>query len=137
MTGINKVILVGNVGMIECKATASGLEYINLSVATSKTYKKDGEKIDKTQWHNVTFFNACVPILKQHTKKGDKIYIEGELQTQKYIDKSGVERYATKIIGNNMQNLTKKSDASEHKEEEDDAFASDYEATKKLYEGVK
>lgn len=112
MKGINKVILIGNVGSIDSHTTNAGDMIVNLSLATSESYtKKDGEKVDKTEWHNVTLFKKLAEITSQYVVKGARIYIEGKLQTQRYTDKEGVERFSTKIIANTMQMLSSKKDS--------------------------
>jgi single-strand DNA-binding protein len=106
--GINKVIIVGNLGADpESRFTAGGLAVANVSVATSESRKnKDtGETIEKTEWHRVIFFNRLAEIVGQYLKKGSKIYIEGKLQTRKWQDKSGQERYTTEIVANELQML--------------------------------
>jgi len=98
---LNKVTLIGHVGQDpEIRATQDGREIANFSLATSESWKdkQTGERQSKTEWHNITAFGAVVGVIKNYVKKGPKLYIEGQLQTSKYTDKQGIEKYATKII---------------------------------------
>lgn len=105
--GINKVILVGTVGKDpEVRYFQSGDAYCTLSVATSEQWKdKAGEKQEKTEWHRVKFTRKLAEIVGEYVKKGQQIYIEGKLETQKYTDKQGIERYSTDVVANEMQML--------------------------------
>jgi len=98
---INKVILVGNVGQDpEIRSTQDGREIANFSLATSESWKDKatGEKREKTEWHRVVVFSqGLVNIIKNYVKKGSKLYIEGSLQTRKWTDSQGVEKYTTEI----------------------------------------
>lgn len=108
MKGINKVILVGNVGKDpEMKYTASGKAIANLTVATSESWndKQTGEKVDKTEWHRIVAFERLAEIIGEYVKKGSQVYIEGKLQTRKWQDKDGNDRYSTEIIASQMQML--------------------------------
>lgn len=99
---INKVILVGNLGRDpEIRTTQDGREIANLSIATSESWKdrNTGERREKTEWHRVVLFNEnLVNVVKNYTKKGSKLYIEGQLQTRKWTDQSGVEKYSTEVV---------------------------------------
>ena len=99
---VNKVILVGNVGRDpEVRRMNSGEAVVNFSLATSESGrdKATGEKKDRTEWHNVVIFNeGLAKIAEQYIKKGSKIYIEGQLQTRKFTDKTGVERQTTEVV---------------------------------------
>ena len=100
---VNKVILVGNTGADpEVRSMQDGREMVTLSLATSDSWKdRDGNRQEKTEWHRVTIFSpGLVGIVKQYVKKGAKLYIEGQLQTRKYTDKSGIERYSTDVVLN-------------------------------------
>jgi len=105
--GVNKVILVGTVGKDpEVKFFQSGDAYTVLSIATTETWKdKQGEKQEKTEWHRVKFTRKLAEIVGEYVKKGSLIYIEGKLETSKYTDKQGIERFATEIVANEMQML--------------------------------
>lgn len=101
MQSINKVILVGNVGRDpDIRTTQDGRKIANLVVATSESWKdRNGEKKEKTEWHRVVVFNdALAGIVQQRVQKGSKLYVEGQLQTRKWTDKSGVEKYTTEIV---------------------------------------
>lgn len=106
--GINKVILVGHLGQNpEVKYMPSGGAVTNISVATSDQWKdkQTGEMKDRTEWHRVVFFNRLAEIAGEYLKKGSQVYIEGRLQTRKWQDQSGVDRYTTEIVANEMQML--------------------------------
>lgn len=106
--GINKVILVGNLGNDpDVKATQGGTTITTISVATSEQWKdkQTGQAQERTEWHRVKFFGRLAEIAGDYLKKGSQVYIEGSLRTDKYTDKSGVERYSTDIIANEMQML--------------------------------
>ena len=105
--GVNKVILVGNLGNDpETRYSQSGSAITTISVATSESWKdKNGEQQERTEWHRVKFFGRLAEIAGEYLKKGRQVYIEGSLRTEKYTDKSGVEKYSTDIIANEMQML--------------------------------
>ncbi len=106
--GINKVIIVGNLGADpEMRYMPSGGAVANLSVATSDTWKdkQTGQAQERTEWHRIIFFNRLAEICGEYLRKGSKIYLEGRLQTRKWQDKNGVERYTTEIVGSEMQML--------------------------------
>jgi single-strand DNA-binding protein len=106
--GINKVILVGNLGADpETRAMPSGTTVANLRIATSESWrdKQSGEQQERTEWHRVVLFGRLGEIAAEYLKKGSQVYIEGSLRTRKWQDKSGTERYSTEIVGNEMQML--------------------------------
>ena len=106
--GINKVIIVGNLGNDpEVRHTGSGTAICSMSLATSEqwTDKQSGEKQERTEWHRVKVFGKLAEICGEYLKKGRQVYIEGSLRTDKYTDKQGVERYSTDIIASEMQML--------------------------------
>jgi len=106
--GVNKVILVGNLGADpEIKYMPSGQAAANLSVATSDSWKdkQTGEPVEKTEWHRVVAFGRLAEIMGEYLKKGSKVYIEGSLQTRKWQDKTGNDRYTTEIKAREMQML--------------------------------
>ncbi|MEO8484915.1 MAG: single-stranded DNA-binding protein [Betaproteobacteria bacterium] len=107
MASVNKVILLGNLGRDpETRYTTGGDAVTNLRIATTETWKdKSGEKQEKTEWHSVVLFGRQAEIAGEYLKKGRPVYIEGRLQTRKYTDKEGVEKYATEIVGDRMQLL--------------------------------
>lgn len=110
---INKVILIGHVGKDpEVRYSATGLAVANVSIATND-YSKDKhtkEKTEKTEWHRVVFFDKLANIAGQYLKKGSLVFVEGKLQTRKWQDKDGNERYTTEIIGHDLQMLGGKED---------------------------
>jgi len=106
--GINKVILIGNLGGDpEVRYMPNGGAVANITLATSESWKdkQTGETHDRTEWHRVVFFNRLAEICGEYLRKGSKIYIEGRLQTRKWQDKNGQERYTTEIIAGEMQML--------------------------------
>ena len=101
MAGINKVILVGNIGQKpEVKYATNGNAITNFSLATSESWKdkNTGQKNEKTEWHRVSVFGKLAEIIGQYCDKGSKVYVEGKLQTRKWQDKSGADRYTTEIV---------------------------------------
>jgi single-strand DNA-binding protein len=107
MASVNKVILLGNLGRDpETRYTTGGDAVTNLRIATTETWKdKSGEKQEKTEWHSVVLFGRQAEIAGEYLKKGRSVYIEGRLQTRKYTDKEGVEKYSTEIVADRMQLL--------------------------------
>ncbi len=106
--GINKVILIGNLGGDpEVKYTASGSAVTNVTIATSENWKDKttGENQERTEWHRVVFFGKLAEIAGEYLKKGSQVYVEGRLQTRKWQDKEGQDRYTTEIVANEMQML--------------------------------
>jgi len=111
--GVNKVILVGNLGNDpEVRYANNGAAIANLSVATSESWKdkNTGEQQEKTEWHRVVMFNRLGEIAGEYLRKGSKVYIEGKLQTRKWQDQSGQDRYSTEIVANEMQMLDSRGD---------------------------
>ena len=101
MAGVNKVILVGNLGADpEARSFSNGCEVVNLRIATSENWKdRDGNRQEKTEWHSVAIFNENLGrVAKNYLRKGSKVYIEGQLQTRKWQDQSGNDRYSTEIV---------------------------------------
>jgi single-strand DNA-binding protein len=102
MSGVNKVIIIGNLGRDpEIRRTQDGKPICNLNIATSETWrdKNSGERKEKTEWHRVVIFNeGLCKVAEQYLKKGSKVYLEGQLQTRKWTDKDGVEKYSTEIV---------------------------------------
>jgi len=116
MAGINKVILVGNLGKDpEVRAISTDRKVANFSLATTESYKnKSGERVDQTEWHNVVFYGPIADVIERYLRKGSQIYVEGKIRTRSYDDKDGVKKYITEIIGDTMTMLGTKgaSDAS-------------------------
>lgn len=108
MASVNKVIIVGNLGRDpEIRYMPSGDAIANIAVATSYRSKdrNTGEQKETTEWHRISFFGRLAEIVGQYLKKGSSVYVEGRLQTRKYTDKDGIEKYATDIVAENMQML--------------------------------
>ncbi|RBA24873.1 single-stranded DNA-binding protein [Herminiimonas fonticola] len=108
MASVNKVIIVGNLGRDpETRYMPNGEAVTNVAVATTESWKdkNSGDKKEVTEWHRITFYRKLAEIAGQYLKKGSSVYIEGRLQTRKWTDKDGVERYTTEIIADTMQML--------------------------------
>ena len=107
MASVNKVILIGNLGKDpETRYMPNGDAVTNITLATTETWKdKLGERQEKTEWHRVTFYRKLAEIVGEYLKKGRPVYIEGRLETRKWTDKAGVERYTTDVIANDMKML--------------------------------
>lgn len=106
--GVNKVIVVGNLGNDpESRPLPSGGSVTNISVATSESWKdkQTGEKQERTEWHRIVFFNRLADISAEYLRKGSKVYIEGSLRTRKWQDNNGQDRYTTEIVASEMQML--------------------------------
>ena len=113
--GVNKVILIGNLGQDpEVKYMPNGNAVANVTIATSESWKdkNSGEQVDKTEWHRVVFFRRLAEIVGEYLKKGSKVYIEGKLQTRKWQDKNGKDNWTTEIIANEMQMLDSRGGGS-------------------------
>ena len=111
--GVNKVILVGNLGQKpEIRYTQTDSAVANLSLATSESWKdkETGEQREKTEWHRIVYFGKLAEIAEQYLDKGSKVYVEGKLQTRKWQDKeTGADRYTTEIVGNELTMLDSKN----------------------------
>jgi len=108
MKGINKAIIIGNLGADpEVRYTPSNTAVCNITVATSEQWKdkQTGERQEKTEWHRIVMFNRLAEIAGEYLKKGSKVYIEGRLQTRKWQGQDGQDRYTTEIVANEMQML--------------------------------
>ncbi len=115
--GVNKVILVGNLGKDpEVRYMPSGGAVANVTIATSESWKdkQTGEQRDRTEWHNVVFYNRLAEIAGEYLKKGSQAYIEGSLRTRKWQDKNGLDRYTTEIIASEMQMLGSRGGAGSY-----------------------
>ena len=114
MASLNKVMLIGNLGKDpEVRFTASGQAVASFSLATSEKFKgKSGEWEERTEWHNITLWGKLAEIAGEYLSKGKTIYVEGRLQTRKWQDKSGNDRYTTDIVGDKMQMLSPKGERS-------------------------
>ena len=112
MASVNKVILVGRIGRDpEVRYTQSGQPVASLSVATDESYKdKQGNKVEATEWHNVTAWGKTAEFVGSYLGKGRLVYVEGKLKTEKYTDQRGVEKYTTKIVADRVQGLDKRAE---------------------------
>lgn len=104
MAGVNKVILVGNLGADpETRTIESGAKVANFSIATSERYKdKNGNQVDKTEWHNIVMWRGLADIAEKYLKKGSQVFIEGKLRTRSWDDQNGNKRYTTEVLADNM-----------------------------------
>jgi single-strand DNA-binding protein len=109
MGSLNKATLIGNLGKDpEVRAIPSGAKVANFSIATTESYTgKDGQKVDKTEWHNIVMWRGLAEVAEKYLKKGSQVYIEGKLSTRSWDDKDGNKRYTTEIIADNMVMLGK------------------------------
>jgi len=122
MASVNKVILVGHLGKDpETRYMTNGEAVANITVATSESWKDktSGEKQEKTEWHRVTFYRRLAEIAGEYLKKGSQVYIEGRLETRKWQDKEGKDRYTTEIIANEMKMLGSRQGAGDRTQSED------------------
>lgn len=113
--GINKAIIVGTLGRDpEVKYTAGGSAIVNISVATNEAWKDKttGENVEKTEWHRIVIFGKLAEIAAQYLKKGSQVYFEGKIQTRKWQDQNGQDRYTTEIVASDMQMLGGRADSS-------------------------
>lgn len=116
MASVNKVIILGNVGKDpEVRYMQNGDSVVSVSVATSESWKdkNSGESKENTEWHRVTFYRKLAEVAANYLRKGSSVYIEGRLETKKWTDKSGVERYTTGIVASEMKMLGKAPEAGE------------------------
>ncbi len=113
--GVNKAIIVGTLGKDpDVKYTAGGSAVVNVSVATNESWKDKttGENIEKTEWHRIVIFGKLAEIAAQYLRKGQQVYFEGKIQTRKWQDNNGQDRYSTEIVANEMQMLGSRADSS-------------------------
>ena len=115
MASVNKVILIGNLGRDpESRFMQDGTQVCNISLAMSEKWiDKSGSKNEKTEWVNVVFYKKLAEIVTEYLSKGSQVYVEGRLETRKWTDKNGIERYTTQIIANEMRMLGGKKDSAE------------------------
>ena len=114
--GVNRVTIIGNLGQDpEVKQMPSGGAVCNITVATSESWndKNTGEKQERVEWHRIVFYRKLAEIAGEYLRKGSQIYVEGKLQTRKWQDQSGADRYTTEIVANEMQMLGGKASASQ------------------------
>lgn len=113
MSGVNKVILIGNLGKDpEVRTLDNGSKVANFSLATSESYKnKEGQKVTETEWHNIVLWRKLADIAELFLNKGSKVYIEGKIKTRAWDDKDGNKRYTTEIMGDSLTMLGKREEA--------------------------
>lgn len=126
---VNKVILVGNVGIDpEVRYLEGGTAVASLRMATSETYKnKNGERITQTEWHNIVLWRGLAEITEKYVKKGMQLYVEGRLRTRSWDDKEGNKRYTTEIVADSMKMLSRKEDGNTQTVEKQQEKAPDIE----------
>ena len=131
MAGVNKVILIGNLGKDpEVKYLDNGVAVANFSLATTENYKnKEGERVSQTEWHNIVLWRGLAEVAEKYLKKGSNIYIEGKIKNRKWEDKEGKTRYNTEILADNMtmlggkpvqEDITSNTSDAPHKDKADD-----------------
>ena len=128
MSGVNKVIIIGNLGKDpDVRYGSDGGAICSLTVATSDSWKdKSGNKQERTEWHRVVAFKKLAEIMEQYLSKGSKVYIEGSLQTRKWQGQDGQDRYTTEIVARDMQMLDgKQSGPSQHEQEKSNGYQKD------------
>ena len=140
---LNKVTLIGHLGQNpEIRSTKDGKEIASFSIATTESWKdkQTSERKDKTEWHNITAFGAVVGVIKNYVKKGSKLYIEGKLETSKYTDKQGVEKYTTKVIlqgfGSKLLMLDSKNNTQEAPQAQPQMSQQDSDSFKELEDDI-
>ncbi len=115
MAGVNKVILVGNLGKDpEVRYLDNGVAVANFSLATTENYKnKEGERVSQTEWHNIVLWRGLAEIAEKYLKKGSSVYIEGKIKTRRWEDKEGITKYSTEILADNMTMLGGRSSSND------------------------
>lgn len=110
MASVNKVILIGNLGQApDVRMTHSNMKVAEISIATTRRFTRNDERVEQTQWHTVTLWGRLAEIVEKYTGKGSSVYIEGRLETDKWQDQNGQTRYTTKIIAESVQLLDKRA----------------------------
>ena len=113
MSGVNKVILVGNLGKDpEVRYLDSGVAVANISLATTENYKnKNGDRVSQTEWHDVVLWRGLAEVAEKYLEKGSSVYIEGKIRTSKWVDKENITRYKTEIMADKMNMLSKSNNS--------------------------
>jgi len=121
MAGLNKVMLIGNLGRDpEIRTLESGVSVATFSIATSETYKdRDGNRQTSTEWHNIVVWRGLAEVAEKYLKKGSQIYVEGKLKTRSWQDKDGNTRYTTEVVADNFTMLGRPSDSSGYNRSQD------------------
>jgi single-strand DNA-binding protein len=114
MGSLNKVMLIGNLGKDpEVRAIPSGVKVANFSIATSENYtNREGQKVDKTEWHNIVMWRGLAEVAEKYLKKGSQIFVEGRLQTRSWDDQNGQKKYMTEVVADNMVMLGRPRDST-------------------------
>lgn len=114
MAGVNKVILIGNLGKDpEVFTFDNGVKKVSFSLATTESYKdKEGNRVDQTEWHNVVLWRGLADVAEKYLSKGNQVYIEGKIKTRSWDDKDGIKRYTTEIYCDNMTMLSGRKEQS-------------------------
>lgn len=129
MAGVNKVILVGNLGKDpEVRHLEGGTAVANFPLATTETYKdKSGQRQSQTEWHNIVLWRGLAEVAEKYLKKGNQVYLEGKLRSRSWEDKEGNTRYITEIVADNMTMLGSKKDSEERQSQSSTTSSSSYE----------
>ncbi len=127
MAGVNKVILIGNVGKDpEVKVLENGVRVANFPLATTEIYKKDGNRLEQTEWHNIVLWRGLAEVTEKIVKKGATVYIEGKLRSRTWEDKDKVKRYSVEVVADTLTLLAGRRDDFHHHSAEDDFSNGDY-----------
>jgi len=127
MAGVNKVILIGNVGKDpEVKVLENGVRVANFPLATTEIYKKDGNRLEQTEWHNIVLWRGLAEVTEKIVKKGATVYIEGKLRSRTWEDKDKVKRYSVEVVADTLTLLAVRRDDFHHHSSEDDFGNVDY-----------
>jgi single-strand DNA-binding protein len=127
MAGVNKVILIGNVGKDpEVKVLENGVRVANFPLATTEIYKKDGNRLEQTEWHNIVLWRGLAEVTEKIVKKGATVYIEGKLRSRTWEDKDKVKRYSVEVVADTLTLLAGRRDDFQHHSTEDDFGNVDY-----------
>jgi single-strand DNA-binding protein len=127
MAGVNKVILIGNVGKDpEVKVLENGVRVANFPLATTEIYKKDGNRLEQTEWHNIVLWRGLAEVTEKIVKKGATVYIEGKLRSRTWEDKDKVKRYSVEVVADTLTLLAGRRDDFHHHSSEDEFGNGDY-----------
>ena len=138
MAGVNKVILLGHLGKDpELRVLDSGKKVARFSLATTESYKdKNGERVDRTEWHNISFWGPIADVIEKYLKKGSQIYMEGKLTTRSYDDKEGVKKYITEIEGQTMTMLGGKPSGNNGAENNSSSYSGKKETSEPVNQSI-
>lgn len=127
MAGVNKVILIGNVGKDpEVKVLENGVRVANFPLATTEIYKKDGNRLEQTEWHNIVLWRGLAEVTEKIVKKGATVYIEGKLRSRTWEDKDKVKRYSVEVVADTLTLLAGRRDDFHHHSSADEFGIGDY-----------